>query len=101
MRKIIENPVYMTYEDMKTEFYGRWVLVANCKFDPYHYLLGGFPVAVADTVFEGQRDGFYDKFKAPEYAPRTDCDFDYESLPKLMGIYEVLELENDNGITVV
>ena len=90
MRKLIENPVYMTYEEMKEEFYGRWILVTNCKYNLYYTLLGGIPVAVADTQFEGQRDGFYDKFRAPEYAPRTDCDFDYDSIPELLGFYGML-----------
>ena len=79
MRKIIENPTYMTYEDMKKEFDGKWILITNCVYEELGWLLGGIPVAVADTPFEGQRDGFYDKFKDPKYAPRADKDFDYQS----------------------
>ena len=79
MRKIIENPAYMAYEDMKKDFHGKWILIANCKYGEFHELLGGIPVAVADTPFEGQRDGFYNQFKDPKYAPRTDKDFDYQS----------------------
>ena len=96
MRMLIKDPVYMTYKEIKEEFYGKWILITNCKFDPYRDLLGGVPVAVADTVFEGQRDGFYDKFKAPEYAPRTNLNLDYDSLPGLMGIYEVSESDGDS-----
>jgi len=78
MRKIIENPAYMAYEDMEKEFDGKWILITNCKRDKLKKFVGGIPVAVADTPFEGQRDGFYDQFKDPKYAPRTDRDFDYQ-----------------------
>jgi len=88
MRRLIENPVYMTYEEMKREFAGKWVLVTNCTPDAGHAFDGGYPVAVADTQFEGQRDGFYDKFKAPEYAPRAYRDFNYEDMPRLLAFFE-------------
>ena len=97
MRKIIENPVYMTYEEMEKEFIGKWVLISNCKYGPYNAFIGGVPVAVADTIFEGQRDGFYDKFKEPAYAPRTYRDFNYDSIPGLMGIYEDAALIGDGN----
>ena len=96
MRRLIENPVYMTYEDMESEFKGKWILVTNCEYGPAQSFIGGIPVAVADTIFEGQRDGFYDKFRAPEYAPRTYCDFDYDSLPGLMSIYELPGSDDNN-----
>ena len=83
MRKIIENPAYTTYEDMRKEFDGQWILITNCEYGEFGELLGGIPVAVADTPFEGQRDGFYNKFKDPKYAPRTDADFDYQ--PRVFG----------------
>ena len=93
MRKLIEDPVYMTYEDMKTTFYGKWILVTNCKHGPSRQFLGGVPVAVADRIFEGHKDGFYDKFRAPEYAPRINLDFDYDSLPGVVSVYEIEESE--------
>ena len=96
MRKLIENPVHMTYREMEREFAGKWVLVTNCKPDPNHAFDGGIPVAVADTIFEGHKDGFYDKFRTPEYAPRTDYDFDYDSIPGLTGVYEFAELSDDD-----
>ncbi|MCL2088404.1 MAG: hypothetical protein FWH14_02865 [Oscillospiraceae bacterium] len=101
MRKLVENPVFMTYEEMEKEFAGKWVLVTNCQPNPNHAFSSGFPVAVADRIFEGHKDGFYDKFRAPEYAPRTDYDFDYENTPGLTGIYDIINVEGkdlDNRI---
>ena len=85
MRKLIENPIYMTYEDMKKKFAGKWILISNCEYGEFGKFIGGIPVAVADTPFEGQRDGFYDKFKDPKYSPRTDKDFDYQ--PRIFGSF--------------
>ena len=79
MRNLIENPMYMTYEDMKKQFDGRWILITKCEYAEFGKLVGGVPVAVADKVFEGVDDGFYDRFRSPEYAPRTDMSFNYES----------------------
>ena len=99
MRKLIENPVYMTYEEMEKEFAGKWILVANRVDTPTGLTAGGIPVAVADTIFEGQRDGFYEKFRAPEYAPRIDLDFNYDNLPGLMGFYEISEMDEEYDTT--
>jgi len=85
MRKLIENPVYMTYGEMEEKFTGKWILITNCEYGEFGKFIGGFPVAVADSPFEGQRDGFYNEFKDPKYAPRTDRDFDYESVPGIFG----------------
>ena len=86
MRKLIENPTYMTYKEMEQEFIGKWILITNCNYTEHNELLGGVPVAVADKVFEGQRDGFYNKFKDPKYAPRTDHSFDYDSMPSIFAL---------------
>ena len=99
MRKLIENPSYMTFEEMEEKYLGKWILITNCDYSPYRELLGGIPVAVADSVFEGQSDGFYDRFKEPQYAPRTDRDFDYDSVPGVMGFFHTLELVGDEGDT--
>ena len=99
MRKLIDNPTYMTFEEMEEKYIGKWILITNCNYSPYRELLGGIPVAVADSVFEGQSDGFYDKFKEPQYAPRTDRDFDYDSVPGVMGFFHTLELVGDEGDT--
>jgi len=85
MRKLIENPTYMTYKEMEQEFFGKWILITNCNFAEYNELLGGVPVAVADTVFEEQRDGFYDGFKDPKYAPRATRNFNYDNMPGIFG----------------
>jgi len=95
MRMLIDKPVYMNFEEMEKKYIGKWILIANCNYSPYQKLLGGIPVAVADSVFEGQSDGFYDKFKDVQYAPRTDRDFDYDSVPGVMGFFHTLELTGD------
>ena len=92
MRKLIENPSYMTYKEMEQEFIGKWILIANCNYTEYNELLGGVPVAVADKVFEGQSDGFYSEFKDPKYAPRTDRNFNYDNMPGIFGFSEFLEV---------
>ena len=78
MRKLIENPTFMTFEEMEEKFIGKWILITNCEYGEFRKFIGGIPVAVADTPFEGQQDGFYDKFRDPKYAPRADEDFDYQ-----------------------
>jgi len=65
MRKLIDNPSYMTFEEMEEKFIGKWILITNCSYTEHNDLIGGIPVAVADTIFEGQEDGFYDRFKDP------------------------------------
>ena len=92
MRKLIENPVYMTYEEMEREFDGKWIYITKCNYSPYRELLGGFPVVIADKIFEGQDDGLYDRYMTSEYAPRTDRNFlDYEMMN--LGVY-MLNTEN-------
>ena len=95
MRKLIENPTYMTYDEMEAKFIGKWILVANCDYTEYSELIGGVPVAVADSIFEGQEDGFYDEFKNPKYAPRAYKDFDYDNVPGIMGFFDTLEMVGD------
>ena len=92
MRNLVETPVYMTFAEMEEEFHGRWILVTNCEYSEYGDFIRGIPVAVADTVFEGQSDGFYDRFKDIAYAPRTDMDFDYESAPGIASVFGSMEL---------
>ncbi|MDR1688671.1 MAG: hypothetical protein LBS21_08690 [Clostridiales bacterium] len=75
MRNLIENPVYMTYEEMKQKFDGKWIYVVNCNYTQYQELLGGVPVVVADEPFEGRSDLFYDQFFSKEYSPRTSRNF--------------------------
>jgi len=79
MRKIIENPTYMTYEDMEEKFNGKWVLIANCVYGEFRKFLGGTPVAVSNIPFKEQDNGLYNEFKDPKYAPRIDINFSYES----------------------
>ena len=84
---------------MEKAFYGKWILVTKCNFNQFNRLLGGFPVAVADDVLEGHRDGFYDIFYTPEYAPRTYCDFNYDKMPGLFIFFDTnAEPEGENVI---
>jgi hypothetical protein len=91
MRKLINNPVSMTFDEMEEHYIGKWILVANCEYGEYGDFLRGIPVAVADSPFEGQTDGFYEKFKNKRYSPRTDMDFDYDNVPGLKGLFGTLD----------
>jgi len=93
MRKLIENPTYMTFEEMEEKYIGKWILITNCNYTEFNDLIGGIPVAVADTIFEGQGDGFYDRFKDPMYSPRAYKDFNYDNIPGIFGLYGALEVE--------
>jgi len=95
MRKLIESPEYMTYEEMSEKFIGKWVLVVNCDYTKHSKLVGGTPVAVADTMFEGQADGFYDKFKASIYSPRAYEDFNAENMQGVFGLQGSLLVEGE------
>ena len=86
MRQKIDNPIYMTADELETAFDGRWIFVTNAKFTPHLRFLGGIPVAVADDIFEGQSDGFYEEFMTEEYAPRTDRDYT-EPAPELLNAF--------------
>ena len=55
MRRILENPSYMSIEEIESKFTGKWVLVTNCVYSEYNEVIGGIPVAEADSPFEGQR----------------------------------------------
>jgi len=74
MRQVIENPVYMTLDDMKTTYKGKWIYIVKCNMADGNELLGGFPIVVADTPFEGNVE-FYDRFDGKEFAPRCDENF--------------------------
>jgi len=99
MRKLIENPVFMTYASMKEAFHDKWILITNCEYSERDDFIGGVPVAVADDVFEGQGDGFYDEFKDLKYAPRTDLDFSSEPPPlfRLHGYSDYIEITQDDS----
>ena len=86
MRQKLDNPAYMTFDDIKMTFNGKWVYITNAHFTPYMEFLGGVPVVVADYVYEGQADGLYDEFRDKRYAPRTEWDFT-ESVPELLNAF--------------
>ena len=99
MRKILKNPTYMTYEEILKKFAGKWVLVTNCVYSEYNQVVGGFPVAEADSAFEGQEDGFYDEYKDPKYSPRMSKDMNYDNVPGILGFYGTPELVGENANT--
>ena len=96
MRMLIDNPTYMTFAEMEEKFIGKWILVANSKYSPYQEFLGGIPVAMANSVLEGQSDGFYDRFKESQYSPVSFHDFDYDNVPDIMGFFHTLEMVGDD-----
>jgi hypothetical protein len=99
MRELIKNPVYMSYEEMKEKFAGKWILVTNCESSTYGLLLGGVPVAVADSIFEGQEDGFYDEYKDPKYSPRMSNNMNYDDVPGFVNFFGTAELVGENANT--
>ena len=100
MRKILENPIYMTIEEIETIFAGKWVLITNCVYSEYNQVIGGIPVAEADSEFEGQGDGFYDEFKDPKYSPRFSNDMNYDNTPGFVNFFGnvgVAEMVGENA----
>ena len=87
VRRILENPIYMTIDEIEKEFAGKWVLVTNCVYSEDNQVIGGIPVAEADSEFEGQRDGFYDEFKDPKYSPRFSNDLNYDNIPGFVNFF--------------
>ena len=75
MRERIKDPVYMTNEDIHTVFNGKWVLITNVKMTDSMEFIGGNPAVVADSIYEGHNDGYYNEFiDNDEYAPCLDLD---------------------------
>ncbi|MCL2169727.1 MAG: hypothetical protein FWB74_06865 [Defluviitaleaceae bacterium] len=100
MREKIENPVYMTFEEIQEKYIGYWVYIANANFTPDRGLIGGVPVVVADWPFKGREDGFYEEFKQPKYAPRIGKDLDYDSLPGILSIFDLEITEEKAGVKI-
>ena len=75
MVQIIENPVMMSYNEMKSAFDGKWIYVVNCEFTPGDRLIRGIPVIVADMQFEGVDTGIYDKYDSDEYGATLSSSF--------------------------
>jgi len=94
MRQRIENPVYMTAEEIETAYDGKWVFIVRAKHSPHRKFLGGEPVVMADGIFEGQSDGFYEEFMTSEYAPRTDRDYTEPAPELLNAFFGILEGEH-------
>ena len=74
MRQVIENPVYMTIDDIKATYQGKWIYIAKCNLASGNELLGGVPVVIADKPFEGDIR-FYDRFRGEEFSPRCQRNF--------------------------
>ncbi|MCL2604060.1 MAG: hypothetical protein FWD90_06245 [Defluviitaleaceae bacterium] len=83
MRQAIENPTFMTADEIEKTFVGKWVYIVNAEFTRFMDFVGGIPVVYADDVFEGQKDGFYEQFRIPKYAPRYDTDYSFSAPPLL------------------
>jgi len=60
MRQQIKNPSYMTVNEIEAAYDGKCGYIVNAGFNFYMKLLGGVPAVVADHIFEGQSDGFYE-----------------------------------------
>ena len=81
MRAKIDNPVYMTAEEIGNSFKGKWVLVSNAMMSDTMDFIGGIPVVVANSIYEGHGDGFYEEFvDNDKYSPCLDLDYRDSSL---------------------
>ena len=97
MRKILRNPTYKTIDEIRKIFAGKWVLVTNCELSEYNQVLGGIPVAEADSPFEGQADGFYDEYKDPKYSPRMSKNMNYDDVPGFVNFFGTAEMVGENA----
>ena len=68
------------------------MLIVNCKYSEAGDFLGGIPVAVAESIFEGQEDGFCDEYKDTKDAPRTYRDFNYDNVPGFVNFFATTEM---------
>ena len=75
MVQVIESPVMMSREDIKSAFNGKWVYIVSCEFTPGDRLIRGIPVVVADMQFEDVDSGIYDKYDAEEYGHKLSKSF--------------------------
>ena len=76
MRERVNNPVYMKADEIHTTFDGKWVLVTNAEMTDSMDFIGGIPVVIADSIYEGHDDGYYNEFvNNDDYAPCLDLDF--------------------------
>jgi hypothetical protein len=75
----------MTYEEMAETYDEKWIYIVNCEFDPFHKLLSGIPVVLADRTFEGANEGVYNQFDIPSFIPR--CDLNFKSEPITLGLF--------------
>jgi len=65
----------MTSEEIHTSFDGKWVLIANAEMTDSMEFIGGTPVVVADNIYEGHVDGYYNEFiDNDNYTPCLDLD---------------------------
>jgi len=75
MRERINNPIYMTSEEIHNSFDGKWVLITNAEMTDSMEFIGGIPVVVADDIYESHNDGFYNEFiDNDDYTPCLDLD---------------------------
>jgi len=81
VRERINNPLYMESDEIHASFNGRWVLITNAEMTDSMDFIGGIPVVVADNIYEGHDDGYYNEFiNNDDCSPCLDLDFRDSSL---------------------
>jgi hypothetical protein len=81
MRVKISYPKYMTAEEIQTNYMGKWVFISNAEMSDTMDFIGGTPQIVADEIYEGHEDGFYNEFlNNDKYSPCLDMDYMDSSL---------------------
>ena len=77
MYQILEKPMMMPYEDIISTYDGRWVYVVKANITKHGEMIEGMPVVVADSPYEGNENGVYEQYDAPEYSERIDYDLNH------------------------
>ena len=61
MYRILENPRRMTKSEIRSEFPNKWVYMVEGDFDIGVPMKTAIPMIIADSPWEGDEDGIYDK----------------------------------------
>lgn len=81
MYKILEKPVRMTKNEMRSNYKNKWIFAVEGDFDIGVPLKTAIPMVITDSPWEGWEDGIYEKLKE-----------------KYEGIYHLSCLSNEENI---
>jgi len=70
--KILDHNSPLPIDEIRRLYKGYWVYIVNAEFSEINELLGGRPVVIGVTPFDGVEDGIYVKYNSDEYVIRAD-----------------------------